>query len=315
MSRTHWRRIWTFFGIIRIRFWNQDSEFVINENDKKNRNSYESEKNRRVEEFNYFLNENEYHIEIELIVKSNTHQCRKCKANFSFNNKLHHHIRECRQKLNTKIVIDSFHVDKLNDRVIVFKTKSNLIKSLTFRSWHFVIFHARTFENESLNKLCANSECIMSLIDRTYLLKVLSNIKIHQTKNSVIVREIEIATHNCFEYVSLELLISNCTKISFSNEIEKLTRQAHVVNNLRAKFLMSMNILRFEEMILNISRRKLIMSLYENLETNIQMTSKIDKKRIDSIILTERLVSISAKFIAFVSIRMKDTLFERDYLF
>jgi hypothetical protein len=133
--------------------------------------------------------------------------------------------------------------------------------------------------------------------------------KILQIAFSVTVRDIEIAIHNCFEYVILDLFISDF------KEIAKITRQVHVVDNLRAKFFMRMNILESEEMILNLQRRKLVLSLCESLKVNIRVISRFDQFKVDRVVLIERLISISAKFIASVSIKMKDSLSNRNYLF
>ncbi len=159
-----------------------------------------------------------------------------------------------------------------------------------------------------MNELCVDTECIMFLIDRVYLMKILSLIKIHHADVAIKVRDIETATHNCFEYVHLKLFIPDF------KEIAKLFRQAHVVNNLRAKFFMSMNILKSEEIILDISRRRMILSLCENLKIVIRVTSKLES-RINRVIFAERLIIISSKSVVSVSIKMKESLFDRDYLF
>jgi hypothetical protein len=129
------------------------------------------------------------------------------------------------------------------------------------------------------------------------------------------VRDIEIATHNCFEYVYLKLFILENTRKSRSNEIAKLTRQIHVVNNLRAKFLMSMNILEFEQIILNIFRRKMILSTCDNLKIDIQMISNQESRRINRIILIEKLIIVSIRSVVSISIKMKESISDRDYFF
>jgi hypothetical protein len=159
----------------------------------------------------------------------------------------------------------------------------------------------------------------MFLIDRIYFMKILSKIEIYHINTSVTIRDIDTVTHCCFEYVSIEILILETTKIVShdSREIAKLSRQAHVIDNLRAKFLMSMNILRSKEVILNISRRKMILSFCENLKVNMRITSKMKSRRVNQVILVERMITISAKSMTSVFIRRKNknTLFERDYLF
>ncbi len=68
----------------------QKQKLISNESDKKNKNHHQI-KNQFTEKYDYFLNEDEYHINIEMIVQKNLkiHQCRKCRKEFSFNNKLH----------------------------------------------------------------------------------------------------------------------------------------------------------------------------------------------------------------------------------
>jgi hypothetical protein len=148
----------------------------------------------------------------------------------------------------------------------------------------------------------------MFLIDRDYLTKVLSQMKIQHVDITIKIREINTVIHNCSEYVLLEIYISEF------KEIAKLTRQAHVVDNLRAKFLMSMNILEFEKVIIDISRRKLIFSLCENLKVNMRITSK-NESRMNKVILVERLVIISSKSVVSIFIKMKESFSDRDYLF
>jgi hypothetical protein len=78
---------------------------------------------------------------------------------------------------------------------------------------------------------------------------------------------------------------------------------------------MKINILESKKAILNISQRKMILSLCENLKIFIRVTLKLET-RVNRVILVERLVIISTKSIATVSTRMRDKfLSERDYLF
>jgi hypothetical protein len=73
----------------------QKQKFILNEFDKKNENHHQI-KNQFIEKYDYFFNEDEYYIDIKIIVSKNfkIHQCRKCKKEFSFNNKLHQHVRK-----------------------------------------------------------------------------------------------------------------------------------------------------------------------------------------------------------------------------
>jgi hypothetical protein len=122
----------------------QDSEPVMNDANKENHESYYAEDdpetlNSESQEYSYFLNEDEYHIEIEVIAQDKSHQCRKCKMIFLSNNKLHRHISECRKvRLTVKSAeahqIETYHVNVDIDRIIVSKAKPNLFKGLAFKS-------------------------------------------------------------------------------------------------------------------------------------------------------------------------------------
>jgi single-stranded DNA-specific DHH superfamily exonuclease len=118
---------------------NENSKSISNNFNKENQNSDDSntQKLDSNQEYDYFLNENEYHIDIEIISHEKIHhECRRYKKTFSFNNKLHRHFRECRKNEIFSInahQINIFHLDS-SKRVIVFMTKSELFKNLVFKS-------------------------------------------------------------------------------------------------------------------------------------------------------------------------------------
>jgi hypothetical protein len=118
-------------------YQNNESELETNEFDNEIHEFYELEKSDyRSKKFNYFLNEDEYHIDIDVVQKKITFQCRKCKTKFIFNNKLYKHIRECRKKTKFVNLMNIFHLNKIkNDeesRIIIFKTKSTSLKNWLF---------------------------------------------------------------------------------------------------------------------------------------------------------------------------------------
>ncbi len=114
----------------------QKSKFILNEFDKENENHRHVE-NQYNEEYEYFLNEKKYHIDTELITQKifKIHKCRKCKRDFAFSNKLHRHVRECRQKSNKDILsIETFHIDETHvTGIIISSTKFDFTKDLIFR--------------------------------------------------------------------------------------------------------------------------------------------------------------------------------------
>jgi hypothetical protein len=173
----------------------QKQELISNEFDKKNENHHQTD-DQLNEKYDYFLNENEYHIDTKMIVQKNfkIHQCRKCKKEFSFNNKLHQHVRNCRKTRKEKtLVVQTFYIEFAFERIISSSTNSNIIRELNFRAWHFATFCARIFKETFLDELCANLNCTMFLIDRAYLKETFSSIKTFHIDDSITIRNIELS--------------------------------------------------------------------------------------------------------------------------
>ena len=105
-------------------------------------------------------------------------------------------------------------------------------------------------------KVCLNIDCIMSIINRKFLLKQLSNCKIHTVSFSIIVRDIEAIQHFFSNYTILKLWISdqgfNDSIITF------IIREIHIVDELRINMFINMNIQASKKMIIDLFRRKLI---------------------------------------------------------
>ncbi len=196
------------------------------------------------------------------------------------------------------------------------------MRSAIHHRFTIIVFDHLSDKNESLNELCANTDCIMFLMNKAYLKQILSDVKIHHIENVITVQDIKTITHNCFEYVNLKLFIFEILKVATFKRIAKLTRYAHIVDNLRAKFLMRMNILRSKKIVLNIFKRKMILSLCENLKINIKIIShtldaKALNKRMNRVIQSKQLIFISFRTMTIVLIKTRKTqiLSDRDYIF
>jgi hypothetical protein len=192
------------------------------------------------------------------------------------------------------------------DRIITLTTKFDLIKDLTFRSWHYATFFVRIFKEASLNELYVDSECIMFLIDRIYLMKILSYIKIHHVNDLIKIRDIDINVHDCFEYIMLK---TNSKKSRNSH----VKRTSWIIYERNVSWVWIF--WNLKKWFFNIFRQKMILFLCENLKINLRITSKLDSK-MNRIILSKRLVTISSRTIASMLIKMKNKIvLNRDYFF
>ena len=108
-------------------------------------------------------------------------------------------------------------------------------------------------------------------------------------------------------------------KNEINDEIQiliKFIRDIHIMNNLKANFLISMDILDFKDVIINISKKKIIFTKCENIAVFIQIIIR-NNVRIRRIVRSKRRQIISFKTIEIVgiSLRDKDPLFDRDFIF
>jgi hypothetical protein len=102
-------------------------------------------------QYSYFQDEYGYHV---VNVTIAAHKYRRCKAAFSFNNKLHAHLRLCRSiKIPSVLVVDAqfFTCD-----IVVSSAKSDMTRGLVFRSWHFCIFKG-VFPQPSKQMTCVST--------------------------------------------------------------------------------------------------------------------------------------------------------------
>ena len=201
-------------------------------------------------------------------------------ADFVFNNQLHKHFRIIYNKfkssvkeiivinfdfINKFIVITSatemfasitFHVSK-----IVHSNVTNVtIKEYVFRKHRFVttlmmfVFVKQNYE------FCFDTKYIMSFIDRKFLFKVFSSIVIKKISTFITMRDIDVNMHNVNEYIKLQIYLFNI------NDIVKVKREFHIVDNLAVKALIDINIMKSKSMILDIKKNVIIIELYKNIQ-------------------------------------------------
>ena len=94
-----------------------------------------------------------------------------------------------------------------------------------------------------------------------------------------------------------------------------LRREIHIIDNLKTKLLLKMNVMSFECMIVDMSLKQLIIKNYQNLIVNLEIIVKNN-------IHVRRTLRIKKKFIVEINIIVKlsidlrdDFIFDKNYLF
>lgn len=121
--------------------------------------------------------------------------CYMCKITFTLNNKLHQHIhfihRKFKVKKSVSTILSSEPESKLNYidvYVITDIIKLNTINIInesdcSFCNWHYITIFFQFSVKDFIKSVCLNTDCIMSLMNRIFLCKHLSDISIQKIKS------------------------------------------------------------------------------------------------------------------------------------
>ena len=110
-----------------------------------------------------------------------------------------------------------------------------------------------------MKNLCINIDCIILLINRKWLLKRLFNSIIQQIKKSIIVRDLKNRKHVNSKYFIVNLYIQ---KIKFDDEtaVIYIKRDVYLINDLRAKMFINVNIIKSKKMTFDLQIDKFIIN-------------------------------------------------------
>ena len=240
--------------------------------------------------------------------------CKKCetsKKNFISNNSFHAHIRVCKDQL-IKMTTSSF-VKISNFSIIEFSIFITVDNEFEFRSYRYATIWIIVALQTSV-KIVIDSECVVFLIDEIYFRQILSAKKFIKMIVFINVREIENVFRENNFYLFLNLYLNEVFKNSSAREYFR--REIHIVNNLKCKIFLNMNILETKQVTFNMKNKIMILFTCKNLIVFIRITSK-SNARIRRVIYFKDQTVISVKAIAQMLIYFKEKRFsdDRNYFF
>ena len=194
----------------------------------------------------YDKNDNELYYEKQTVAKNDFDEifidfvdletrCKHCRKIFSFNNKLHFHLRheQCIKKINkierivfTKtsfsdfstfaqiIDITVYSAEMITDNEInfalikVIESKASIEKlsfDIKFRNWNFLKALVKFFVADSKTHVCVDTEFEKTLKNKQFVKNKCSDVDIHTMTISFRVRDIEAITHEISEYVRISI--------------------------------------------------------------------------------------------------------------
>ena len=116
-----------------------------------------------------------------------------------------------------------------------------------FRNYHYAVTHISWESASKKKKTCADADCIMIMIDRTFI-SVTAEVKKITTKISI--RDLESKIHHFDEYAVYIFYIKD---VLFDNTriFAQITREIHIVDDLKADMLIEADILTPKRMIID----------------------------------------------------------------
>ena len=201
-------------------------------------------------------------------------------------------------------------------KIIDFFVSINIDFEYEFRKWYYAQVQITHVVDSTIFivEKCFDFDCIMSLINKIFLDSIFHH-EIHITAQSIRIREIDFRQHDNSQYVKLNFYIHDKTTIDKSVTIH-FRREVHIVDELKIKIFIDMNIIESETIDVLINSNTLHV---ENCEITVLIIIKLksNDERINRIIRAITVVTISFHFTIAITMKFRDKFVSanRNYFF
>ncbi len=160
-------------------------------------------------------------------------------------------------------------------------SRSTLIRSIAslssyvfinydFQSWRYITVLAKLMFTVKEESICLNIDCIMSLINRSFLKKQISDILIKWISLLIMIQELRTETYYCDEYIILTIYLPDN-----NNWLVIIIKEMHIINNLKIKMLIDINIFILKNISIMLSSRKAIVNNCDNIELLLTVITQL----------------------------------------
>ena len=139
----------------------------------------------------------------------------------------------------------------------------------------------------------------------------MSYIKIRTITNTVTIKKIDINKYIIFVYIILRIYLSGRKNTKAVNIY--ITRKIYIIKGLKTKIFIGINIIRPEDININISRKKIYIGFYE-ITVNLIIKSRLITSIYKPILFKEDLI-IPARNLLLIVIQYINVLNNRNFLF
>lgn len=199
------------------------------------------------------------------------HVCDRCNEAFTSRNKLFDHLRTTCWKVpsttDLTATTDSLHASATEPdpdielRVIKSSAKTVSGTGYAFKNWHYAVVQLYWEALcKSPTEVCADSGCTMSMIDRKYLQTTpASSVTIKKLPSTIPIRGLGNRIQHSDEFAVFTFYFKG------QNAVAAITRELHIVDDLRARVLIGTDILTPERIDLKFSVQQMVIGSCENL--------------------------------------------------
>ena len=159
-----------------------------------------------------------------------------------------------------------------------------------------------------------NNDYIISIIDKQFFRKILSNCQIRTISIFVTIREIDVIQHVSSNYFMFDLWLFDDDFNDFV--IIYIIKKIHLINELRVNILININISKIENIKINVLKRRL--KIHNCTKFSIAINVVDVDKRIDRLIRIKKVIFLSSHSIINVFIQIRDNFclsIDKDYMF
>jgi len=232
--------------------------------------------------------------------------CQTCKQNFFSKNKLHLHLHaECQKQPK----IQKPESLKNMPTFVKFTVKREDIKGYRFKGWRYATTLTQLTSEEKNELICLNTECIMSLVNREFLMKQALKTIIKWMLLLIQIKGIEAETHQCEKYTNLAIYLSGDKIRTIIIEWE-----VHIVKDLKMKMLVSLDILSPEKIFIMMNNIEAVIKSCNNIRVPLTVHSWL-ANQVKKIILSEKTISISSRSYVTVNVVKTSLSKNQDLLF
>jgi hypothetical protein len=158
--------------------------------------------------------------------------------------------------------------------------------------------------------VCLNTDTEASLTDRNFVLNRLSKVHIQLMTTFLTVRDISANVHEIKKYVNFSIYLSSKND---SIKMIEIHRKMHLVKKLKTNMLIENDILRFEEIIIDVQEKRIIIISCQNMIIEIKIHQKESFVRRN--VINQYASIISSRSYVKILYKVKNLLSNRDFLF